>query len=446
MRSSAPSAVLSFPHFVIRIIIPVIVFVFLVSPPTTSAQAKMRVAVLDFSANNVSKFAAKAVSEILSTEIAKKGDLIVIERSQMGAIMQEQGFQLTGCTDSSCAVQVGRILSANKILIGTLSKLGNVFSMTARVVNVETGRIDFAESERCNSEDDIEKASRVLAIRLLNRITGKKYSLPKRTYETEEERNRFAISGGFRYGWINGVKLPLLKKTDVVTKETNATAKVVVITPSYELSEHFTIKSNLKYYKIDTENYEGYIDTTGISGAANSLYYTYYQNSIKSFKINGYGFTLNLQYSYPIGGFIPFATAGFGFSRFELEDAIVNDDFHYSVRHNDGTGMPDADIYENYEIAASKNFDAWIGEIELGISIYVSKYVELVLSAGVEIPVASKLINDIEIRQTYRDTYGDLLLIPDEDETIEDELDTSDFEGNFPPIYFVQAAVNFRIF
>ena len=81
------------------------------------AAQSIRIAVLDFEANNVSKYAAKAVSEFVSTEMAKKSELTVLERKQIGAILKEQGFQQTGCTVQECAVEMGKLLSAKKILI-----------------------------------------------------------------------------------------------------------------------------------------------------------------------------------------------------------------------------------------------------------------------------------------------------------------------------------------
>ena len=417
------------------------------STSSLAAQENMRIAVLDFGANNVSKFTSKAVSEILSTEIAKKGDLVVVERSQMGAILQEQGFQMTGCTDSECAVQIGKVLSANKILIGTLSRLGNVYSIVARVVNVETGHIEFAESERCTSEDDVEQASRFLAVRLLNRITGKQYSLPSRTYETGREWSRFAISGGFRYGQVYDVAVPVVQG-EKVTKENRKMMKIItiVVSPSYGISDYLTLKSNLKYYMIGTYLSDAYASQIGDYGTANSLVYAYYSDTYETPKIKGWGIAVNIQYNYPIGGFIPFASAGFGFTRFEMDDSLLNKNISYEVQHISGTPYTyDARVHEWYELSGS-DYIAWMGEIELGFAFDISKYVSLVFTVGVEIPLAAQIFGDVDIKRSQRSTSGDLGLIPDEDETISDTLDPDDFKGNFPPIYFIQAAVSYRIY
>ena len=50
------------------------------------------------------------------------GQYVVIERNEMSKILNEQGFQMTGCTDVSCAVG-GKLMSARKMLVGTIMKI-----------------------------------------------------------------------------------------------------------------------------------------------------------------------------------------------------------------------------------------------------------------------------------------------------------------------------------
>ena len=46
-----------------------------------------------------------------------------------------------GAVNSRCAVEVGMLLSVQNIVLGSISKVGNLFSVSARVVSVETGEI-----------------------------------------------------------------------------------------------------------------------------------------------------------------------------------------------------------------------------------------------------------------------------------------------------------------
>ena len=56
------------------------------------------------------------------------GLFTVGERGEMDSILKEQGFQASGCTDIECAVKIGKLLSANKMLVGEIGKLGTKFS------------------------------------------------------------------------------------------------------------------------------------------------------------------------------------------------------------------------------------------------------------------------------------------------------------------------------
>jgi hypothetical protein len=138
------------------------------------SEEKMRVAILDLQATNVSKATARGVSDMIRTDMIDMGIFTVVERSQMMEILKEQGFQQTGCTDSSCAVQLGKLVSAKKILVGEISKIGTAIQITVRIVDVEKGIAEFASSEKAANESMVDEASRKLSIKLAERITGKR--------------------------------------------------------------------------------------------------------------------------------------------------------------------------------------------------------------------------------------------------------------------------------
>lgn len=86
--------------------------------------------------------ASKVVTDALSDALVKTGRVRVMERSQIESILQEQGFQQSGaCSGGECAVEVGKLLSIDKMVVGSLGKLGESYSFTIRLVNVETGEI-----------------------------------------------------------------------------------------------------------------------------------------------------------------------------------------------------------------------------------------------------------------------------------------------------------------
>ncbi len=100
------------------------------------------VAVLDFDGANISKDELVILADRLSSEIFKLGEYTVVERSAMDEILSEQGFQQSGCTTTDCAVEVGALLGVQKMVTGSIGKIGNLYTITAKSINVETGGLD----------------------------------------------------------------------------------------------------------------------------------------------------------------------------------------------------------------------------------------------------------------------------------------------------------------
>jgi TolB-like protein len=148
-----------------------------------SARDKMPIAVLDLQPKGVSKVLAGAVTDIIRSEMVKTGLFTVLERGQMKEILKEQEFQMTGCTDSACAVQVGKILSAKQILLGEMNKVGTNYLITVRIVDVEKGASEFAASERAVNEDMLEKAGTDITRKLAENIVegNKDFFIEKKT-------------------------------------------------------------------------------------------------------------------------------------------------------------------------------------------------------------------------------------------------------------------------
>lgn len=84
-----------------------------------------------------------AISDAILSQLSNSNTIALIERTQMDEIIQEQGFQNSGaCAESECAVELGKILSVEKMLIGSVGKIENLYSLSVRIVDVETGAVD----------------------------------------------------------------------------------------------------------------------------------------------------------------------------------------------------------------------------------------------------------------------------------------------------------------
>ena len=90
----------------------------------------------------------------MGSELMNTGKFRVMERSQMESILKEQGFAQSGaCDGSECAIEMGKLLSVDQMVLGSIAKVGDIYTMTARLVSVQTGEI--LKSATRNSKADI---------------------------------------------------------------------------------------------------------------------------------------------------------------------------------------------------------------------------------------------------------------------------------------------------
>ena len=121
-------------------------------PPVTRSRPKVQagatnIAVMDLDAFAISAPEALALTNRLRVELFNTGRFVVLERGKMQDILKEQGFQETGCTTTDCLVEVGQLLNMQHMVAGSVSKVGDVYSIEVRLIDIGTGEIMAAAVE-----------------------------------------------------------------------------------------------------------------------------------------------------------------------------------------------------------------------------------------------------------------------------------------------------------
>jgi TolB-like protein len=106
---------------------------------TCRAAGKQTVAVLDFESIGSEEHLGKAISEIMRTELVGTDRFRVVERAQIRQALQEQALQVSGATDTQNAVKIGKLLGADLIVVGSVVKIGNSYTVNSRMIDVKTG-------------------------------------------------------------------------------------------------------------------------------------------------------------------------------------------------------------------------------------------------------------------------------------------------------------------
>ena len=96
------------------------------------------VAILDFEGQGVDASEVQTLTERMRTEIGNTNAVRLIERKAVEKIMEEQGFQQTGCTTDECAAEVGQLLGVQFMISGSIGKMGKSYTIDAKMFSVET--------------------------------------------------------------------------------------------------------------------------------------------------------------------------------------------------------------------------------------------------------------------------------------------------------------------
>jgi TolB-like protein len=114
------------------------------------SQEKTTIAILDFEAQGVEQNEANVLTERVRLELFKTDRYTVMERSRMRDILEEWGFQQAICNESECIIRAGNILGVQQMVAGSVQKIGALYTISIRIVEVATGKVLAMASVDCN--------------------------------------------------------------------------------------------------------------------------------------------------------------------------------------------------------------------------------------------------------------------------------------------------------
>jgi hypothetical protein len=131
-----------FFHLALFLFIPLICF--------AQKPVKTPLAVNDLAGEGIEASEARIISDRLRSELINSEMFRVMERGEMESILKEQGFQQSGmCNDKSCMVEMGQILGVHQIIAGSVGKIGGMYTISTRMINVTSGEVQFSVTLDC---------------------------------------------------------------------------------------------------------------------------------------------------------------------------------------------------------------------------------------------------------------------------------------------------------
>ncbi|MBI4978803.1 MAG: P13 family porin [Spirochaetes bacterium] len=152
-------------------IIPLFLLLSIMLGAQTPAAKPVNIGIIEFQGGaGIAPADVKTVSEIFRNELVNANVYTVLERGKMDEILKEQSFQQSGCTSTECAVQIGKMLNMQKMMYGTMSKLGAKYYLIITVVDIETSKVEKSVSDSTEGLDDLAKAIK----RVVDQLVGGK--------------------------------------------------------------------------------------------------------------------------------------------------------------------------------------------------------------------------------------------------------------------------------
>ncbi len=138
--------------------------------PTSTEKSRSELpllSVMDFVIENVSESDGKLIVDLLSSALIKIKKYRILDRSQRETLIKELEFSYSDCTDESCQLELGRLLAADKIVVGSQGKIGNRYILNAKLLNVVTGEAVSSAYEIFKSIEELVDGSEAVAEELI---------------------------------------------------------------------------------------------------------------------------------------------------------------------------------------------------------------------------------------------------------------------------------------
>ncbi len=136
----------------------------------TQVGSRLAIAVMPLGSNDGGANLKDTVTQKLVTQLVNLRRFRVIERGAVEEVMKEQAFTLSGMVNEDTAIEVGKLVGADVIIMGSITVEIGFGKVNARGIDIETGETIVAKEATTGntSIDNIEKLVESVAIMIYN--------------------------------------------------------------------------------------------------------------------------------------------------------------------------------------------------------------------------------------------------------------------------------------
>jgi TolB-like protein len=119
-----------------------------------------------------------ALANDFLSALHRTGHFDIVDREDMSAILEEQKFQASDLADEQAVVELGGLVGVDLFATCTVRSVEGLYQITARLICVETGRVEKIVSRRCLAKVDFLAAMfNEVAFDLAGEVEGKGWVL-----------------------------------------------------------------------------------------------------------------------------------------------------------------------------------------------------------------------------------------------------------------------------
>jgi len=111
----------------------------------------------------------RGLAELITIDLARSGQLVIVERARLQALLDEMAVQRSGQTDSSTNVRAGKIVQAGRIVNGQILQDAGRLRVDAAIVNTQTSGVQGGAANE-NTIEQLFAIQKVIVLQLFDSL------------------------------------------------------------------------------------------------------------------------------------------------------------------------------------------------------------------------------------------------------------------------------------